>query len=195
MAIAKIILNGVVQMDVTQDTVAANNLLSGETATGADGNPVTGAYVPSGGGLVYETGTFTPTEDIVRPTITFSNTHTEPPMFAMVSDTTGVYDDTANTIYEYVYADWYRFAGYGAYASSTSQNFGLSFARQRTTSTTAFASSSSLFTNNSDVSTDSPNSYPRYYVSETYLKPQGSSTVYFRVGHTYKWIAVWKPTT
>lgn len=58
MAIAKIILNGVVQMDVTGDTVAANNLLSGETATGADGNPVTGAYVPSGG-----TDTYSPKND------------------------------------------------------------------------------------------------------------------------------------
>ena len=47
MAISKIILNGVTQMDVTQDTVASNNLLSGETATGADGNQVVGAYVPS----------------------------------------------------------------------------------------------------------------------------------------------------
>lgn len=47
MAISKIILNGVTQMDVTQDTVASGNLLSGETATGADGNPVVGAYVPA----------------------------------------------------------------------------------------------------------------------------------------------------
>lgn len=37
MAISKIILNGVTQMNVTQDTVASNNLLSGYTATGADG--------------------------------------------------------------------------------------------------------------------------------------------------------------
>lgn len=47
MAISKIILNGVTQMDVTQDTVASSNLLSGETATGADGNQVVGAYVPA----------------------------------------------------------------------------------------------------------------------------------------------------
>lgn len=45
--ISKLILNGVTQMDVTQDTVAANNLLLNETATGADGAPVVGAYVPS----------------------------------------------------------------------------------------------------------------------------------------------------
>lgn len=50
MAFSKIIFNGVTQMDVTGDTVAANNLLTGYTATGADGEQVVGAYVPSGGG-------------------------------------------------------------------------------------------------------------------------------------------------
>lgn len=42
MAISKVILNGVTQMDVTQDTVASSNLLSGNTATGADGEKVNG---------------------------------------------------------------------------------------------------------------------------------------------------------
>lgn len=42
MGIAKVILNGVVQMDVTGDTVASSNLLSGYTATGADGESVSG---------------------------------------------------------------------------------------------------------------------------------------------------------
>lgn len=49
MAFSKIIFNSTTLMDVTQDTVAADNLLAGETATGADGEQVTGAYVPSGG--------------------------------------------------------------------------------------------------------------------------------------------------
>lgn len=42
MGIAKIILNGVTQMDVTGDTVSSSNLLSGNTATGADGEKVSG---------------------------------------------------------------------------------------------------------------------------------------------------------
>lgn len=46
MAISKVTLNGETLMDVTQDTVASNNLLTGETATGADGEPVVGAYSP-----------------------------------------------------------------------------------------------------------------------------------------------------
>ena len=47
MAISKIILNGVTQMDLTQDTVTPSTVLSGETATGADGVRFTGTY--SGG--------------------------------------------------------------------------------------------------------------------------------------------------
>lgn len=43
MAISKIILNGVTQMDVTQDTVASSNLLSGYTATKNDRTKVSGA--------------------------------------------------------------------------------------------------------------------------------------------------------
>lgn len=43
MAISKIIFNGVTQMDVTQDTVIPNTLVSPETATKADGTQITGA--------------------------------------------------------------------------------------------------------------------------------------------------------
>ena len=58
--ISKVILNGVTQMDVTQDTVAANNLLQGETATKNDGSPVVGAYVPASPTM--QTKSVTPTE-------------------------------------------------------------------------------------------------------------------------------------
>lgn len=50
MAFSKVILNGSTLIDLTQDTVAASNLLAGETAHGADGQPVVGA-ASGGGGL------------------------------------------------------------------------------------------------------------------------------------------------
>ena len=52
MAISKIILNGVTQMDVTQDTVASSNLLYGYTATKNDGTKVTGT-ITDGDNLGY----------------------------------------------------------------------------------------------------------------------------------------------
>jgi len=48
MAISKIILNGVTQIDLTSDTVAASNLISPNTAHGADGQAIVGTA--SGGG-------------------------------------------------------------------------------------------------------------------------------------------------
>lgn len=59
MAISKLIFNGETQMDVTQTSVAANNLLSGETAVGADGEAVTGNYAtPAGTMQITEPGTY-----------------------------------------------------------------------------------------------------------------------------------------
>ena len=46
MAVSKVILNGTTLIDVTDDTVNASNLLSGETATRNDGVEVTGTYTP-----------------------------------------------------------------------------------------------------------------------------------------------------
>ena len=59
MAISKIILNGVTQMDLTQDTVAASNLLQNYTAHGADGEAILGAA--SGG--ITPTGTISIDDD------------------------------------------------------------------------------------------------------------------------------------
>lgn len=70
MAFSKIIFNGDVLMDVTQDTVASNNLLQDETATGADGEPVVGAYVPGTPNLQTKSVSYTPTESAQSATVT-----------------------------------------------------------------------------------------------------------------------------
>lgn len=62
MAISKIILNGVTQMDLTSDTVAANNLISPNTAHDAAGLPVVGTA--SGGSPTLQSKTATPTESV-----------------------------------------------------------------------------------------------------------------------------------
>ena len=61
MAVAKVILNGTTLMDVTDDTVTSATLLSGYTATGNDGETVSGAYTPSSPTLQTKTATYTPT--------------------------------------------------------------------------------------------------------------------------------------
>ena len=60
MAISKIILNGVTQVDLTGDTVQADKLIQSYTAHGADGEPITGtstAIVPTGTKSITENGT------------------------------------------------------------------------------------------------------------------------------------------
>lgn len=70
MAISKIILNGVTQIDLTSDTVAANNLISPNTAHGADGEPVEGTasqgITPTGTKQVSITQNGTTTEDVTN---------------------------------------------------------------------------------------------------------------------------------
>lgn len=60
MAISKLILNGVTQIDLTSDTVAPSNLISPNTAHGADGEPIVGTA--SGGGTKSATGKYTPSQ-------------------------------------------------------------------------------------------------------------------------------------
>lgn len=68
MAISKIILNGVTQMDLTQDTVGANNLIAPNTAHGANGEPITGTatqgITPTGTKNISITENGTTTEDV-----------------------------------------------------------------------------------------------------------------------------------
>ena len=62
MAISKIILNGVTQMDLTQDTTDASKTLATYTGHGADGEAFTGSYVPASPSLQTKSASYTPTE-------------------------------------------------------------------------------------------------------------------------------------
>lgn len=50
MGVSKIVYGGNTLIDLTADTVSANKLLLGETAHGADGEPIVGTYEGGGGG-------------------------------------------------------------------------------------------------------------------------------------------------
>lgn len=83
MAISKLILNGVTQMDVTQKTVTADTMLSGITALMNDGTDITGVVnlanagtstplADSGNGSV-GTSTSYAREDHVHPEPSYGN--------------------------------------------------------------------------------------------------------------------------
>lgn len=65
MGISKIILNGVTQIDLTADTVAASNLISPNTAHGADGEPVVGTAETGSGWTVDDIERDSPIGNIV----------------------------------------------------------------------------------------------------------------------------------
>lgn len=50
MGVSKVVYGGNTIIDLTSDTVSANKLLLGETAHGADGEPIVGTYEGGGGG-------------------------------------------------------------------------------------------------------------------------------------------------
>jgi hypothetical protein len=150
--------------------------------------------ISGGGGLEYETGDYTPTEDISRPTINFSRTHSEAPLVVAMFDTTGTTDQTTNTNYFFIFFDEFKMWGMGIPYSSTSIRYAVALFSYRGTSTTSTTISNVQCSQKSSSSTSSGNNYPRYWVDESSFRPYtNSSGRMWRPTRTYKWIAIWKP--
>lgn len=201
----KVVYGGQTLIDISSDTVTADKLMQGYTAhdrtgalitgtaTGGGGSvtqdqdgyivlPPDGGGSPSVSGLVYETGTFTPSEDITNPSINFSNTHTTRPFHVLISDI----DDTTptdNSMSMWSMTSWYDMFG---------TTIGTYYARTQY----AYQNNSPAFGGNFITGlTGATTSYMSYFLTESGVVPYGGSTRYWRAGRTYKWIAVWKPTT
>ena len=148
----------------------------------ADGySSVTVNVSGGGGGLEYETGTWTPSSDIADYTIPFANTHTTAPFYYLIYDSgdsfvgvSGSNTMMALTTWSggFKYGNsvtWYGTARY-SYASSASGGGATAF-------------------NITDTNTLS------LYTSSTGIRAYANNdTRYWRAGRTYKWIAVWAPS-
>ena len=185
-------------------TVNASELVSGSETKTANGTyDVTNlaeliVNVAGGGtsGLEFETGTWEPSSDIARGEITWSRTHTEAPVFVLLADMTGTADATTYSNYVFAWCDYYKLWGSGAPYSSSGFRYAHAYYTYRATSTSSTGSGAYVCTQNSDSTSSSGTTYPRYWVSPTNFHPYTNSTSrYWRAGRTYKWIAVWKPTT
>lgn len=184
-------------VDLANDTVTAAHLEDGYTAHDRWGNPITGILSPGGGGgLEYETGTWTPTEDVVEYIIPFANTHTVAPFYYMIADATGTYDDALNSNYSVTYNNLGQAFASPIYAGSSSIQYGEVRVTSRNTNTSSFSKiSSNLLYPYTSTGTAS-GSFPRYWATEIGIKAYGyNDSYYWRAGRTYKWIAVWAPTT
>ena len=148
-----------------------------------------------GSGLVYETGTYSPAENIAQPTISFANTHTDTPLFVMIVDSNNDYFGTNNANMFVYYIDWFKLTGGCIYASSTTKYYGVVVGSYRFAATSTNTTTKNLTYPSTDTGSSSAN-YPKYWVTQTGFRPYtNSDTRYWCSGRTYKWIAVWAPTT
>ena len=191
----------------TAVTVSASELVSGSETKTANGTyDVTNlaqliVNVSGGGssGLEYETGTWTPTADTADAWVDLSKTYTTPPFFYQIWDDTGTYDSTQNVNYSVAYFQGDRVFNNGlrkGSSSSTGYQYGWCYGYYRGTSTSSL-SSFTLAINyaKSNTSTSGAN-YPRYWATESKIR---ASTNYasrvWKSTRTYKYIAIWAPTT
>ena len=205
--------DGTSLIDISSDTVTADKLMQGYTAhdrTGAlitgtatgggsvtqdqDGFivlPPTGGSTPSVSGLEYETGTWTPSEDVAEAWIPFTNTHTEAPFCYSIIATEYTNSDSSNGGTDYI--NYAQIIGepFRIGTSTSSVRYGAARKLIRSGGSTQ-SSITYPHTNTGDSTT----SYSRYWAKETGIRAaQYSTGYYWRAGITYKWMAVWAPTT
>lgn len=137
---------------------------------------------------------YEPASDIARPTITWSKTHSEAPFFVLFVDATGTAHSATNSSYVFAFVDYYKLYGTGVPYSSSGFRYATAFYNYRGTSTSSISTGGTICSYNSNNTSSSGSSYPRYWVSPTDFHPYtGNTSRYWRSGRTYKWIAVWKP--
>lgn len=153
----------------------------------ADGYSSVTVNVSGGGGLEYETGTWTPVSDIARGTISFADSHSSPPIFFAVADMTGTNVPNASSIISCIFGNWYGAFGYPAYSSNSGAQYGavrFSYGGISSGSQTL----SSL--------TGETNAALSYWATSGAIYPYANSdTRYWKSGRTYKWFAVWTPSS
>lgn len=213
MGINKVIYNGGTLIDLTGTTATADKILTGYGAYGKDGVwmdgtatsgsggsvtqdqdgfivlPPDGGSTPSVGGLEYETGTWTPSEDIDVPTINFENTHTTRPFAVTITDIGDTMSED-NSMVACLIISYYDAFGKGVFFGGTSFGYG----RVQYTAQGSSSGASSAGGYNISYLTGTSNSSMSSWLSSSSFSPHGSSK-YWRAGRTYKWIAVWAPTT
>ena len=182
-------VKGVLLTNLSAGNIKKNVVVKvGDSADDDRITSVTGTLVE---GPAYETGTYTPASNTSRPTISFANSHTHPPIFLMMVDTTSG-TPASNSNVEFVFVDPYRAFGSGFPTINNGTFYATVFYPY--IASNSLSTGQSQISHNSDDTTNTSNSYVYYWVSNTNFRPySNSSSRYWRSGRTYKWIAVWNP--
>lgn len=158
----------------------------------ADGYSKVNVNIPLG--LEYETGTYTPTEETTRPTISFSKIHTSMPIYVTIIDASNE-RPTSSGLGFWHYIDYEKWFGATMKIQTGTTPPGYVATYMYYMASGSYRERSNELRFSSDDTTDTNYNYPRYYVTPTGFKPGevgGSVSSSFRANTTYKWIAIWK---
>jgi len=185
--IAAVLLSNLTAGNIKKDVVVKVGDSSDDDCVAS----VTGTYEGGGGGsgLVYETGTYTPSSDVSSASISFTNTHTTRPFCVIMADTTETLAN-ANSILLFGVSSWYDVFGTSFYKTESA----LRYARilnDYKTSTGAMQSNNEI----TELTGTNVTAFPYWITESGFYAYTTLTTRYFISGRTYKWIAVWKPTT
>lgn len=136
-----------------------------------------------GGGLEYETGTFTPASDTSNPTISFAKSHSTRPFVALIADLGATQSN--GTFIASLVVSYYDLYGQSLFGDKLYGRYDYFRANNTAVGSTGTTCSS---TANTSGGLD-------YYVTNSEMKGSRSSNAYFRSSRTYTWIAIWAPTT
>ena len=138
-------------------------------------------YGGGGSGLEYETGTYTAAED-GNPYISFTNSHTSAPFIVVLMDVSTSYINTAAGT-EYGFFDYEKLFGTKLKTSTTLERDGAyQWAKVGSSGSTQLGSAILA-----DTTTQ---------VTSSGFTPNFNSNSYqCKSGQTYKWIAIWAPTS
>lgn len=193
--------DGLSEVDVTVNPIPAEYIIpSGRTLITENGTWDVSDFadavvnVTGGGGLKYETGEWSPSEDIARGTVSFSDVHTNPPIAIFLSDTTGTAYSTTNSNHLFCWIDPDGWKGKGYPYSSSGYRYAAAYYSYRGSSTSSISSGGYLCSQRSSSASSSGASYPKYWATKSEFHPYSNSTSrYWRAGRTFSWIAIWKP--
>ncbi len=164
---------------------------SGLTVTAPKGYYPAAATFTLTGALECETGTYTPGNNIAKPTISFANSHTNPPAIIVMTDTSSASGITANSNTAFMLIDFERLNGAGYPYSTSATRYALAAYIYRTSNGSTLGSTQIQY--GSDDTGSGSTGYYRYWATASAFYPySNSSSRYWRSGRTYKWIAIWK---
>lgn len=175
-------------VETSDADATASDIASGKKAY-VNGSLVTGTASGGGGGLEYESGTWTPNADVAQPTIDFVGTHADRPIYVLIADTTNT---TApdNSILMWLISSWYDAFSVPVLITSSIKHYART--QYEYASSGSYGSGGNYITS---LTGSNNSSLPTYLTNEGFSPYTASTSRYWRSDRTYKWIAVWAPTT